>query len=62
MVKAILDKKFLKVEQDSDGELFMEFPDDLLDNMNWKPGDVIIWTELPNGNGYTVEKAKTHGG
>lgn len=62
MVKAILDKKFLTVQADSSGELFLEFPDDLLDTMNWKPGDTIIWTELPNGNGYSVEKAKTHGG
>ena len=60
-MKAILDKKFLTVQADSDGELFLEFPDDLLDTMSWKPGDVIIWTELPNGNGYNVEKAKTHG-
>ena len=60
MVKAILDKKFLTVQADSSGELFLEFPDDLLDTMNWKPGDTIIWTELPNGNGYNVEKAKTY--
>ena len=60
MVKAILNKKFIEVQADSSGELFLEFPDDLLDTMNWKPGDTIIWTELPNGNGYSVEKAKTH--
>ena len=62
MVKAILNKKYLTVQKDDDGELFLEFPDDLLDTMNWEPGDTIIWTELPNGNGYTVEKAKTHDG
>ena len=60
MVKAILDRKFLTVQEDADGELFLEFPDDLLDTMNWKPGDVIVWSEMPNGLGYTVEKAKTH--
>ena len=59
-MKAILDKKFLTVQADSDGEFFLEFPDDLLDNLGWKVGDVIIWTELPNGNGYSIEKAKTH--
>ena len=62
MVKAILNKKYLTVQKDDDGELFLEFPDDLLDTMNWEPGDTIIWTELPNGNGYSVEKAKTHDG
>ena len=60
MVKAILNKKYLTVQKDDDGELFLEFPDDLLDTMNWEPGDTIIWTELPNGNGYNVEKAKTY--
>ena len=33
-MKAILDKKFLTVQADSDGELFLEFPDDLLDTMS----------------------------
>ena len=60
MVKAILNKKYLTVQKDDEGELFLEFPDDLLDTMNWEPGDTIIWTELPNGNGYNVEKAKTY--
>ena len=62
MAKAILDKKFLTVQKDTDGELFLEFPDDLLEKMNWKPGDVIVWTELPNGTGYSVTKAKTFDG
>jgi len=62
MAKAILDKKFLTVQKDTDGELFLEFPDDLLEKMNWKPGDVIVWTELPNGAGYSVTKAKTFDG
>ena len=58
MAKAILDKKFLTVQEDSDG-LFLEFPDDLLEAMDWKPGDVITWTELPSGIGYSVTKTKT---
>ena len=60
MAKAILNKKFLAVQADADGELFLEFPDDLLDTMNWQVGDNLVWTELPNGQGYTVEKVKTH--
>lgn len=59
MVKKILEKKFLTVQEDKDGELFIEFPDDLLEKLNWKPNDVIVWTELPNGAGYSVTKAKT---
>lgn len=59
MVKAILDKKFIQVQEDSDGEIFLEFPEDLLEQMNWSIGDTIVWTEMPNGIGYTVTKAKT---
>lgn len=59
MPRAFVNKKFLTVQEDANGELFLEFPDDLLDAMNWKPGDVIVWTEMVNGQGYTIEKAKT---
>jgi len=62
MVKAVLDKKFIQVQEDEDGELFLEFPDDLLDTMGWKTGDTISWTELPNGEGYSVQKVKTYDG
>jgi len=59
VVKKILEKKFLTVQEDSDGELFLEFPDDLLEKLDWRPNEVIVWTELPNGIGYSVTKAKT---
>lgn len=61
MVKAILTKKFVVVQEDDDGELFIEFPDDLLDTMDWQVNDQLIWTEMPNGNGWSVTKAKRRG-
>jgi|TARA_B110000908_G_C10238119_1_gene444534 hypothetical protein len=61
MVKAILTKKFVLVEKDADGELFIEFPDDLLDSMDWREGDQLTWTERPNGNGWSVTKANRRG-
>jgi len=43
-------KKYtLNVEQDSNGELFLNFPDELLNQMGWDPGDVLLWEELPEG-------------
>ena len=33
----------MEVQADSDGELFLEFPDELLDAMNWSAGDTLIW-------------------
>ena len=59
MEKAVLDKKFLEVQKDENGDIFLEFPDDLLETMSWVPGDMIVWSEMANGMGYTVEKAKT---
>lgn len=45
----------LKVQQDSDGELFLEFPENLLNQMGWDVGDKLIWNELPEGT-WTIEK------
>jgi hypothetical protein len=39
----------MKVQEDSSGELFLEFPDDLLEQMRWKPGDNLVWTPAKNG-------------
>ncbi len=41
----------LTVQADSDnGELFLEFPDDMLEMMNWEEGDTIVWTDNENGS------------
>ena len=41
----------LTVQEDSNnGELFLEFPDDMLETMNWKEGDTIVWTDNENGS------------
>lgn len=34
------------VEEDSDGELFLTFPDALLNQMGWDPGDELVWEEI----------------
>lgn len=39
----------MKVQEDSDGEFFLEFPDDLLDQMGWQAGDNLVWTPTDNG-------------
>ena len=41
----------LTVQEDSNnGELFLEFPDDMLEMMDWKEGDTIVWTDNENGS------------
>jgi len=45
----------LEVQQHEDGEYFIEFPDDVLQEAGWKEGDVIDWSD--NGNGsWTLKK------
>ena len=43
------------VEADSNGELLLSFPPDLLNQMGWDIGDKLIWEELPNGD-YSIRK------
>lgn len=49
-------KWFSPVLEDSSGELFLEFPDDLMETMNWSGGDTLIWEEQPDGS-YSLRKA-----
>lgn len=45
----------LEVQQYEDGEYFIEFPDDVLQEAGWKEGDVIKWSD--NGDGsWTLKK------
>ena len=44
-----------QVTIDSDGELLLSFPDELLNQMGWDVGDKLIWEELPDGS-YAVRK------
>lgn len=37
------------VVADSDGELLLEFPDDLMEAVGWNVGDVLVWEPRPNG-------------
>jgi bifunctional DNA-binding transcriptional regulator/antitoxin component of YhaV-PrlF toxin-antitoxin module len=33
------------VEVDSDGDLILVFPDELLAAMDWNEGDTLVWTQ-----------------
>ena len=35
----------LEVQADSNGELFFEFPDDLLKDLDWQVGDTLSWAK-----------------
>lgn len=44
-----MSKYTLEVQQDENGELFFEFPDELMNQMGWDVGDTLIWEEVDGG-------------
>ena len=38
------------VEETDDGELYLNFPDELMDTLELKIGDTIIWTDNNDGS------------
>ena len=36
----------LSIEEDSSGEWFLVFPDELLNQVGWDPGDELTWEEI----------------
>jgi hypothetical protein len=47
----------LEVKKDSSGQLFLEFPDNLMNQMGWGVGDNLIWEEL-SINQFVIKKEK----
>jgi hypothetical protein len=48
----------LDVQQREDGELYLEFPDEILEEAGWKIGDTLKWKD--NGDGsFTLTKKET---
>ncbi len=47
----------IEVKEDENGELFIEFPDDMMDKLGWKPGDTISWTQQDDDN-WIITKTK----
>ena len=39
-------KKFTCPVVEYEGELAVEFPDELLDELNWKQGDTLVWEQV----------------
>ena len=37
------------IQVDSDGDLILLFPDELLEALVWKEGNTLVWTDNENG-------------
>lgn len=39
----------IELQTNDDGELFIQIPDDVLDNLGWCIGDDLVFTDEDNG-------------
>lgn len=35
---------------EENGELMLQFPPEMLEELGWQPGDTIVWADDENGN------------
>ena len=48
------------IKEGDDGELYLEFPNELMEEMGWNEGDTLEWKD--NGNGsWAIQKVSTDG-
>ena len=50
----------VEVQESDQGELFIEFPDELIDELGWQEGDILNW-DL-KGEGIVLSKLHDHSG
>ena len=55
----------VEVQENENGELFIEFPDELIDELGWKEGDILNWdlkgegivlSKVHDSSGYEVKE------
>jgi len=49
-------KKVIEVQEDNNGELFLEFDPSMLSQMGWHEGDLLEW--IDNGDGSFIIQKK----
>jgi hypothetical protein len=50
-------KQILEVQEDPEtGELMLEFPPELLNQMGWSEGDTLEWLDNKDGISWTISK------
>jgi bifunctional DNA-binding transcriptional regulator/antitoxin component of YhaV-PrlF toxin-antitoxin module len=50
----------IEVQEDQDGELFIEFPEDIIEELGWQEGDVLSWNL--KGEGIVLSKLNDESG
>jgi len=44
----------LEIQEDDNGDLFIQFPDDVIEELGWEDGDILEWKL--KGNGVVLSK------
>jgi len=47
------------VQEDAEGELFIEFSPEMMEEVGWKEGDNLLWTDNKNGTWTLTKKPET---
>jgi bifunctional DNA-binding transcriptional regulator/antitoxin component of YhaV-PrlF toxin-antitoxin module len=50
----------LEVQEDKNGEKFLIFPDDIIEDLGWQEGDILEWKL--KGNGIVLSKLNDSAG
>jgi len=50
----------VEVQEDQDGELFIEFPEEIIEELGWQEGDILSW-DL-KGEGIVLSKLNDESG
>ena len=50
----------IEVQEDQDGELFIEFPEEIIEELGWQEGDILSW-DL-KGEGIVLSKLNDESG
>jgi hypothetical protein len=48
----------IDVKEDTDGEMFIEFPEKMMTNVGWTEGDVLTWTDNKDGSFSLTKQVK----
>ena len=55
----------IEIQENNSGDLFIEFPDELIDELGWQEGDILNWdlkgdgivlSKVNDASGYKVEE------
>lgn len=50
----------IEVQEDQDGELFIEFPEEVIEELGWQEGDILSWNL--KGEGIILSKLNDESG